>query len=189
MLKRLLTCGLAAAAAALFIGAAPAAPKLTGGNGTLYIGGWPNKVFVLDEATEKITGAIDTATGAPTRMTLSKDRKKFYLVNALADQVEILDVASRKSLDHFTLSDGRKKVRIRSMIPDPLDRFVIMLVKTAETPLKGPLAQLTVAELKKLGVTVEETGDVPFIKVTDGAVDKLVKALLKSASEDEPAEV
>jgi hypothetical protein len=132
MLKRLLTCGLAAAAAALFLGAAPAPPKLTGGNGTLYIGGWPNKIFVVDEATEKVTGAIDTATGAPTRMTLSKDRKKFYVVNALADQVEILDVATRKSLDHFTLSEARTKVRIRSMIPDPLDRFVIMMVKTAE---------------------------------------------------------
>jgi len=131
MLKRLLTCGLAVAAAALFLGAAPP-PKLTGGNGTLYIGGWPNKIFIVDEATEKVTGAIDTATGAPTRMTLSKDRKKFYVVNALADQVEILDVATRKSLDHFTLSEARKKVRIRSMIPDPLDRFVIMMVKTAE---------------------------------------------------------
>ncbi len=131
MLKRLLTCGLAAAAAALFLGAAPP-PKLTGGNGTMYIGGWPNKIFVVDEATEKVTGSIDTATGAPTRMTLSKDKKKFYVVNALADQVEILDVATRKSLDHFTLSEARKKVRIRSMIPDPLDRFVIMMVKTAE---------------------------------------------------------
>ena len=35
-------------AAAMFVfgGAAPA--KLVGGNGTLYIGGWPNKVFVID---------------------------------------------------------------------------------------------------------------------------------------------
>ncbi|HVQ13970.1 MAG TPA: hypothetical protein VMS40_10275, partial [Vicinamibacterales bacterium] len=115
----------------LSLGAAPP-PKLTGGNGTLYIGGWPNKIFIVDEATEKVSGTIDTATGAPTRMTLSKDRKKFYVVNALADQVEILDVATRKSLDHFTLSEARKKVRIRSMIPDPLDRFVIMMVKTAE---------------------------------------------------------
>jgi hypothetical protein len=132
MLKRFLTCGLAVAATALFLGAAPAPPKLIGGNGTLYIGGWPNKIFVIDEASEKVTGTIDTVTGTPTRMTLSKDRKKFYLVNALADQVEILDVAGRKSLDHFTLSAGRKKVRIRSLIADPLDRFVIMLVKSAE---------------------------------------------------------
>ena len=115
----------------LALGAAPPA-KLTGGNGTLYIGGWPNKILVIDEATEKVTGAIDVTTGSPRGMFLSKDRKRFYLVNSLIEQVEIIDVAARKSIDHFTLSDGRKKVFIRSMIPDPLDRFVILLTKSAD---------------------------------------------------------
>jgi DNA-binding beta-propeller fold protein YncE len=130
-LKRLTACGVAVATAALCLGAAPP-PKLTGGSGTLYIGGWPNKIFIIDEATEKVTGSIDVTSGAPTRLTLSKDKKTFYLVNALADTVEVVDVAGRKSVDHFTLSEGLKKTRIRSLIADPLDRFVIMLVKTAE---------------------------------------------------------
>ena len=130
MLKRIFGLGAAAAALALFAAAAPT--KLTGGNGTLYIGGWPNKIFVIDEATEKVTGTIDVVTGDPKGLTLSRDKKRFYLVNSLSEQVEIIDIASRKSIDHFTLSEGRKKVRIRSMIPDPLNRFVIMLVKTAE---------------------------------------------------------
>jgi hypothetical protein len=111
--------------------AAPAV-KLTGGNGTLYIGGWPNKIYVIDEATEKITGAIDVATGDPTRMVLSRDKRRLYVVNSLSDQVELIDIASRKSVDHFTLSEGRKKVFIRSVFPDPLDRFLVMLTKTAE---------------------------------------------------------
>ena len=123
--------GLAIVAAALCLGAAPPA-KLIGGNGTLYIGGWPNRIFVIDEATEKVTGTIDVTTGQPTRLTLSKDRKRFYTVNAIGEEVEIIDIASKKSTDHFALSEGRKKVRIRAMIPDPLDRFVIMLVKAAE---------------------------------------------------------
>ena len=113
------------------LGAAPPA-KLTGGNGTLYIGGWPNKIFVIDEATEKIAGTIDVTTCSPKGMFLSKDRKRFYLVNSMSEQVEIIDVAARKSLDHFTLSEGRRKVFIRSMIPDPLDRFVILLTKSAD---------------------------------------------------------
>jgi hypothetical protein len=121
----------AGVAIAVCVAAAPPA-KLIGGNGTLYIGGWPNKIFVIDETTEKVTGAIDVTTGQPTRLTLSKDRKRFYTVNAISEEVEIVDIASKKSTDHFTLSEGRKKVRIRAMIPDPLDRFVIMLVKAAE---------------------------------------------------------
>ncbi len=129
--------GLAAVAAttallAVALTAAPAPARLTGGNGTLFIGGWPNKIFVIDEATEKISGAIDVTTGDPTRMVLSKDRKRFYVVNSMSEQVEIVDIASRKSLDHFTLSEGRKRVFIRSMVPDPLNRFVVLLTKTAE---------------------------------------------------------
>jgi len=122
---------LAALAATAAVMGAPAA-KLTGGNGTLFIGGWPNKIYVIDEATEKITGAIDVASGDPTRMVLSRDKKRFYVVNSLSQQVEIIDIASRKSIDHFTLSEGRKRVFIRSLIPDPLDRFVVLLTKTAE---------------------------------------------------------
>jgi hypothetical protein len=118
------------AAVALFAAAPPA--KLTGGTGTLFVGGWPNKIFVIDEATEKITGAIDVTSGDPTRMVLSRDKKRFYVVNSLSEQVEIIDIASRKSIDHFTLSEGRRKVFIRSMIPDPLNRFLVLLTKTAE---------------------------------------------------------
>ena len=118
------------AAVALLAAAPPA--KIIAGTGTLFVGGWPNKIFVIDEATEKITGTIDIATGDPTRMVLSRDKKRFYVVNSLSEQVEIIDIASRKSIDHFSLSEGRKKVFIRSMIPDPLHRFLVMLTKTAE---------------------------------------------------------
>src|SRR3954467_4776051 len=131
MLKQSLAALVALAAAASF-GAAPPAPKLSGGNGTMYVSGWPNKIYIVDEATEKVTGAIDVATGAPSRMTLTRDRSRVYFVNTLGESVEIVDLNTRKSIDHFTLSEGRKKTRIRGMIPDSLNRFVILLTKTAE---------------------------------------------------------
>jgi hypothetical protein len=53
------------------------------------------------------------------------------------------------------------------------------LIKVAETPVKTALAQLSVQDLKRLGVTVIETGDQVTIKPTDSEVDKLVDALLK----------
>src|SRR5262245_42058981 len=133
MLKRLITAAVAAAAAAAPFGAAPAPPqKLTGGNGTMYVGTWPNKILMLDEATGKVTGAIDVVTGLPSRMTLTRDRSRIYFVNSLGESVEIVDLNARKSIDHFTLSEGRKKTRIRGMIPDSLNRFVVLLTKTAE---------------------------------------------------------
>ena len=61
------------------------------------------------------------------------------------------------------------------------------LIKTTETPVKQALALLSVAELKKLGCTVVDAGDLVVIKPADGEVDKLVDALMKGATETEAA--
>ena len=48
----------------------------------------------------------------------------------------------------------------------------------------GALGDLLADELKKLGISVTEGGDAIFIKPVDSAVDKLVDALLKEATEE-----
>ena len=142
MLKRILISTVLLAALFMVVDAAAqrSAPsaKLTGGNGTLYIGGWPNRIFVIDEATEKVTGTIEVTSagppkgGPPRSMVLSKDKKRFYLTNSLED-VEILDIATRKSIDRFSMSEGgNKRTYIRGMVPDPLDRFLVMVLKVVE---------------------------------------------------------
>src|SRR4029453_18523301 len=136
MLKRIVASTVLMAALLMVVGAAQTRQtRLTGGNGTMYIGGWPNRIFVIDEATEKVTGTIEVTTagppkgGPPRSMVISKDKKRFYLTNSLED-VEIIDIASRKSIDHFSMSEGRnKRTYIRGMVPDPLDRFLIMVLK------------------------------------------------------------
>lgn len=115
---------------ALLLPAFPA-DKISGGNGTLYLGARPNKILVLDEATEKVTGEIECKTGAPIDLTLSEDRKRFYLLNIAFEDIEIVDIASRKSIDTFRLSEGNKKMRIFGFDADPLNRFMILFVKTA----------------------------------------------------------
>lgn len=69
---------------------------------------------------------------------------------------------------------------IKKYFPDQAD----VLIVTAEKPAKDALNQLTAAELKKLGINVVEGGDAVFIKPADSAVDKLVDALLKEATEE-----
>lgn len=63
---------------------------------------------------------------------------------------------------------------IRKHFPEKFD----VLVKTTEKPLKDPLAQLTVDELKKIGCSVTDAGDQVVIKAADNEIDKLVDALL-----------
>jgi hypothetical protein len=114
---------------ALFAGVAamPAAP--IAGTGTLIIGTYPNQFWIIDEATAKVVGTIPFTSGMPRRTTLSRDRKRFYTIEAHMEKVEIVDIAARKTLDTFTLSEGNKTVRIRSIEPDPLHRFVILVTK------------------------------------------------------------
>lgn len=64
------------------------------------------------------------------------------------------------------------------------DELQALLIDTKKTVHKKALKGLTVADLKKVGCNVEETGDVIVIRFTDTAVDKLVKALLKDALDE-----
>lgn len=79
------------------------------------------------------------------------------------------------------------EARVVALIEKHFPERADVLVATTKKPVKTALSQLTVAELKRLGVTVEGTDDVVVIKPTDSAVDKLVNQLLKSAV-DEKAE-
>lgn len=75
--------------------------------------------------------------------------------------------------------DADQVVRlIKKHYPEQAD----VLIATSEKPAKDALANLTAAELKKLGVSVTDGGDAVFIKPADSAVDKMVDALLKDAT-------
>jgi hypothetical protein len=53
------------------------------------------------------------------------------VLDSTLEKVEIVDIASRRSLDQFTLSTGTTRTRIRSMQVDPLERFMILLTRSA----------------------------------------------------------
>ena len=78
-----------------------------------------------------MVGEIKLQTGIPRSLILSQSRKKFYVLDSTLEKVEIVDIASRATLSTFTLSEGNKKSRIRSMQVDPLERFLILLTRTA----------------------------------------------------------
>jgi hypothetical protein len=56
-----------------------------------------------------------------------------------------------------------------------------LLIKTTEKPIASALADLAVADLKRIGCTVEDTQDQIVIKPVDDTVDKIVNALLADA--------
>src|SRR6266404_6298462 len=115
------------------LGARLASPAetLTGGNATMYLGARPNRILIIDEATEKVTGFISTKTGYPEGLDLSKDKKRFYVYSSTLQDIEVIDIASRQSIDSFRLTEGNKRVWLRGFAVDPLHRFAVIHTRAA----------------------------------------------------------
>lgn len=93
-------------------------------------------------------------------------------------------VGYRKAPGKLVWDDADQVVAlIRKHYPDQAD----VLIVVRETPSKSALAQLSAAELKRLGVRVIETSDEVVIAPTDSEVDKLVEALLESCRDEQPS--
>ncbi len=111
------------------VGADQARRPAPAGTGTIYVGTYKGTIAVIDEATEKVTSEITLRSGIPGRVLFSNDRSKIYAADVSYEKVEIIDRATGQSLDVHTLSDDKTKVRIWGMQPDPLDRFLILVIK------------------------------------------------------------
>lgn len=133
--SRVSACVLAAACLMVAAGEAHAQKPVPlpspGGDQQLYIGTYAGTIQIFDESTEKMSGEIKLKTGIPRALTLSQSRSKFYVLDSTNERVEIVDIATRTSVETFTLTEGNKQVRIRGMQVDPLERFLILLTRSA----------------------------------------------------------
>jgi hypothetical protein len=109
-------------------------PKITGGTGTIYLGSYSRRIVAIDEATEKLTAEIPLQTGLLWAMRLSRDATRIYVQSADQEHFEVIDVANRRTVDTFTLSEGNKHVRALAFDVDPQQR-VMVLVTRATTKL------------------------------------------------------
>ena len=98
-------------------------PRVTGGNGKLYIGTYNGEIEIYDEATEKIEDKIVLKTGIPRSITPSPDRTRFYALNSRFEEIEVVDIASRKTINSFKLSSGNKHMRVNNLQPDPINKL------------------------------------------------------------------
>jgi hypothetical protein len=87
--------------------------------GTLYLPAYPAAVLVFDEAKGQVVDHIPLATGTPTSIRLSPDHKKIYLTTVDHNGIEVIDVATRKVINHFVLDTPEKQHRFRGGAPDP----------------------------------------------------------------------
>jgi hypothetical protein len=130
-MSRWIVAGLIVATATVS-GQKPAPPLAqNGGDHLLYIGTYAGSIQIFDEATEKMAGEIKLQTGIPRSLTLSQSRSKFYVLDSTTEKIEIVDIPTRTTQSTFSLSEGNKQVRIRGLQVDPLERFLILLTRSA----------------------------------------------------------
>lgn len=92
-----------------------------------------------------------------------------------------IKVGFRKGKGKIEWEDDAQLVAlIKKKFPD----FVGDLIITTEKPSATGLEDLDAAELRKLGVTVEEAGEQVVVKPVETDIEKLVKLLLKGATDD-----
>lgn len=110
---------------------ASSAPAVSAGDGTLYLGAFPGRIFVIDEATTRVVDEIAAPHGSPRAMVVSEDRERFYFLDPTMEHLTTVDVASREVTDSFRFSAGARTVRIRGFRAAPDGRTAIMTLDAA----------------------------------------------------------
>jgi hypothetical protein len=91
--------------------------------GTLYLPAYPAKVLVFDEGQQKVVDTIPLETGTPMSIRLSPDHKRIYVTTIDHNGIEVIDVATRKVVNHFELNTPTKQYRLYNGTADPEGKY------------------------------------------------------------------
>jgi len=97
--------------------------------GTLYLPAYPAAVLVFDEAKGQIVDRIPLTTGTPMSIHLSTDHKKIYVTTIDHNGIEVIDVATRKVINHFELNTATKQYRLFNGAADPEGKLFYAVTK------------------------------------------------------------
>lgn len=116
---RLLPLALSAVAAAVCSSAQAA---------TLFMGSYPNKILVFDEAKGAVVQRIELPTGLPTSLRASNDKKTLYVTTITNSGIEVIDIPTRKVTNSFSLNTPSQRFRFNGGAPDPTGKLFYTIV-------------------------------------------------------------
>jgi len=96
---------------------------------TWYLASYTNDVLVWDEASEQVVDRITMRNFIPAQITPNEDKTRLYVQDATLENVEVVDLASRRVIDEFTLSHDSVRVRIDEFQPHPDGRKAVLHAK------------------------------------------------------------
>lgn len=90
---------------------------------TAILGAYPDKIITFDEAKGEVTQVIDLKSGLPTSLLLSDDEKTLYVTTLTTGGIEVIDTATRKVTNSFSLNTPTTRYRFSRGAVDPTGRF------------------------------------------------------------------
>jgi DNA-binding beta-propeller fold protein YncE len=128
--------------------------------GTLYLPAYPSQVLVFDEAKGQIADRIPLVTGTPMSIRLSQNKKLIYVTTIDHNGIEVIDVATRKVVNHFQLNTATTQYRIWGGAPDPSGKFFYTISKEIDQKpdhyeVGKPMYTVIDLEQQKIVKTVE----------------------------------
>jgi hypothetical protein len=99
------------------------------GAGTLFLPAYPSQVLVFDESKGQIVDKIPLETGTPMSIRLSPDGKLIYVSTIDHNGIEVIDVATRKVINHFVLNTPTTQYRFSGGAPDPSGKYFYTVTK------------------------------------------------------------
>jgi hypothetical protein len=97
--------------------------------GTLYLPAYPASILVFDESKGQIVDRIPLETGTAMSMRLAPDHKKIYVTTVDHNGIEVIDVSTRKVVNHFVLNTATKQYRFRGGAMDLDGKFFYTVTK------------------------------------------------------------
>jgi len=97
--------------------------------GTLYLPAYPASVLVFDEEKAQIVDRIPLLTGTPIGIRQSPDHKRIYVTTIDHNGIEVIDVATRKVINHFVLNTPTRQYRFFAGTPDPEGKLFYTVTK------------------------------------------------------------
>src|SRR6202023_1842865 len=86
-------------------------------------------VLLFYERKAQIVAPIPLETGPPLSIRLAPDHKKIYVTTIDHNGIEVIDVATRKVINHFVLNTPTKQYRFFGGTPDPEGKLFYAVTK------------------------------------------------------------
>jgi len=133
------------------------------------------------DAMPDIRNAIVAATAAWQALELSIKLNPQLFVKPRTVAAHGITFGLQKGKGSIEFADPDATCRlIRKHLPELADTLII----TREMPVKKAVEQLSAADLKRIGATLQDAGDQVVIRPAPSDVDKLVKALVRTEIEE-----